>query len=250
MKRTIIVVAVALLTVLAGCSGVGGGGADPAAGESGDSDSGESAGGDSSGDSGTDAIADSTEADSSSGSSADAGSASELRMFQFDQVERYEYRVSSFGNEGDIVVSVESVTDGTARVRIEFTMAGQDTQTRTYEVPAGDADEFIVEAQAETYAGAVFILQSEDATSSFIANDIEWAVGNTYEDETMDGNISVTGRETIAGVECLTYETYISDTLIQEGCVTADLELAVSMTQYLSDGTVRSSLTLTNYEQG
>lgn len=246
MNRVILVVLVALLTVLAGCSGMAGGGAAPADdGDGGDSGAAASDGG---GDGSSDGESDSG-ASAGDGGSGDTG-APELRMFQFEQVERYEYDVTTVdGMQGELIVDVESVADGTATVTITYTVNGE-TVSRTHEVPAGDSEAFVDAASAESYTGAVFILQSEDATRAFVEDDIEWTVGNAYEEPAMEGNITVTGRETIAGVECLTYESVISGTVIQSGCVTTDLELASRITQEMPDGSVRWSITLTDYQQG
>jgi hypothetical protein len=236
MQRTLLVVLLASLVVLAGCSG-------------GTTDDGAptTSGGDDGGNAADDG--DTGDAAATAGGADDESREPELLQLQFDRVERYEYETEAFGNPGNLVVEVESVTDGTVTVRIDYDLGGQAT-TRTYEVPAGDREAFVRAAERETYAGAVLVVQSNDAPITFVENDVEWAVSNTYESEIYDANVTLTGRDTVAGVECVTYETYGGGSLIQDGCISTDHEVAIEMTQYLPDGTVRTRLALTNYEQG
>jgi hypothetical protein len=236
MQRTLLVVLFASLVVLAGCSG----------GTTDDGAPTTSGGGD--GENATDDGGTGDEAATADGADGESREP-ELLQLQFDRVERYEYETEAFGSPGNLVLDVESVTDETATVRIDYDLGGQAT-ARTYEVPAGDREAFVRAAERETYAGAVLVVQSNDATITFVENDIEWAVGSVYDSQLTNGNITVTGRDTIAGVDCLTYETVIEGQAIQDGCISPDHEVAIEMTQYLGDGTVRTRLTLTDYEQG
>lgn len=236
MRRHLLVVLLASLVVLAGCSG---GTTDDGAMTTPNADDADEGSSDSGGG------GDSDTADGSGGGETEP----EVLQLQFDQVERYEYETEAYGNPGSLVVDVESVTDEMATVRLDYDLSGQET-TRTYEVPAGDREAFVRAAERETYAGAVLVVQSNDAPITFVENDVDWAVGNAYESEIYEGNVTLTGRDTIAGVECVTYETYAEGTLIQDGCISTDHEVAIEMTQYLPDGSVRTRLTLTNYEQG
>jgi hypothetical protein len=239
MNPRVLAVLLASLVLLAGCSG--------GSSDGGATTTAPSAGGESGGDGGNSGGngGDGTTAGGSGGETGEP----ELLQFQFDRVERSEYETEAYGNAGNLVLEVESVTDGTAAVRIDYDLGGRET-TRTYEVPAGDREAFVQAAQRETYAGAVLVLQSNDAPITFVENDVEWAVGNTYESPISDGNVTVTGRDTVAGVECVTYESYIDGTLLQDGCLSTDHEVAIAMTQYNPDGTARTRLTLTGYEQG
>lgn len=232
MNTRVLVVLLAALVLLAGCSGGSNDGGATTGDATADDAAGTSGGGD----------------ETASGSGGESGEA-ELLQLQFDRVERYEYETEAYGNAGTLVLDVESVTDGTATVRIDYDLGAQET-TRTYEVPAGDREAFVRAAQRETYPGAILILQSNDATITFVENDLEWAVGSVYDSQLLEGNISVTGRDTIAGVDCFTYETVADGHLIQDGCISPDHEVAIQMTQYGAEGSIRTQLTLTDYQQG
>jgi hypothetical protein len=70
--------------------------------------------------------------------------------------------------------------------------------------------------------GMVLVLQSRDTSNSLVTNDVPFEVGASYEDAY--GNITVTGEDAVAGVGCLTYEFYDSDTLAEMGCLSGRVE--------------------------
>lgn len=274
MKRVILILCVALLAVLAGCSG-----GDAPAGESDedqpavdedDSGNGDTSGGDSSDDGAStgDDSTNSGDGDSGDGtnsgdgdgaasdgdggaSSGDSGSdLPEIAMLQFDRTERYVYNNTYVdGVHGTTYVDVV-VSGGEATINVTSLIGGDQRRLNdVYTVPTNNPDE-VVDAMSDDIrrGGVFFILQSQDVTATFVEQELAWETGAEY--SSFFGNITVTGEDTIGGVDCLTYEFEAEGTTLETGCITSDLEMPVSWTKYFGDGTVRSAWRLVSYEQG
>ncbi|MFC6954656.1 hypothetical protein [Halorubellus litoreus] len=245
MTRTLLLLCVVAMVALAGCSG-GAGDADATTSDpSGDdAPAGDGSGGGDTGDASSDGDGGGAGDDDGSEAVADRP---EIAMLEFDRSERYEYRTYAYGENATTVVDV--VVDGDdAELTISHTSDARDT-TNTFAASANDP-ESVVDVLSENMneGGVVFVAQSQDASGIFVQNDVPFEVGAEFENAV--GNITVTGRDTIGGVECLTYEFYFGDELAETGCLSPELEIPVQWAKTDGDGGVRMSIELVSYETG
>ncbi|WP_227133155.1 hypothetical protein [Halorubellus salinus] len=244
MKRTLLLCCVVAMVALAGCSG--GGGDDAAAATSDPSgDDAPAGGGTDDGDTGDDS------AGGDAGADGDGGEAAvdrpEIAMLEFDRSERYEYQTYAYGENATTVVDV--VVDGDdAELTISHTSDARDV-TNTFAASANDPESVIdVLSENMDQGGVVFVAQSQDVSGIFVQNDVPFELGAEFENEV--GNVTVTGRDTIGGVECLTYDFYFGDELVETGCLSPELEIPVQWAKADGDGGVRMSIEFVSYETG
>lgn len=247
MKRILLLLCVVAMVGLAGCSG----GADDASPATSDPSGDGAAEGDGDGDTGDDSSGDGESGDADDGDSGgddDGGVADErpeIAMLEFDRSERYEYRTYAYGENATTVVDV--VVDGEdVELTISFESDARSAEN-TFGASANDP-ESVVDVLSENMneGGVLFVAQSQDVSGIFVQNDVPYEVGAEYENEV--GNVTVTGRDTVGGVECLTYEFYFGETLAETGCMSPELEIPVQWSKLDGDGGVRMSIELVAYE--
>jgi len=245
MNRPTLLLSVALLTVLAGCSG-GGSDSQPAT-ESTTVVPDDPGPTDTNGDGGA-----RTDGDSGATTTTPAGdepqALPEIAMLQFDRDERYVYDVVYVGGTTGRTYIDVAVQDAEATINVT-SVVGEQRLEDVYTVPTNDPDAVIDAMDGDIRRGGVgLLLQSQDVTNIFVENDLDWEVGTSY--ESFFGNVTVTGYDTIGGVDCLTYDFRVDGDLFEQGCLTADLESPVSWEKYLNDDDLQLSWTLVSYEQG
>lgn len=234
MQRTLGLIVVALLIGLAGCSG-GDTGGEPTDSTTVDSRATTTGG-----------TGETTTEEGQVTTDASDERLPEIAMFQFDRSEHYEYDVVYVdGVAGTTFVDVTVESDA-ATINVTGVVPGRST-SNVYTVPTNDPDAVVDVMEDDIRElGVSHVLQAQDISGVFVEQEIAYEVG--AEHRGFFGNVTVTGADTIGGVDCLTYEYEAEGTTLERGCLSPELELPVSWEKYFSDGSVRSSFTLADYE--
>lgn len=218
-----VMIALALLIVLAGCSGTGGGDA-------------------------TTTTQTTTAAPTTTGGAPTIGgdTNTEWVFFDFDQPATYEYDVYVRDQgSGTMRWDVTDVSDDQVTVHVVY-----DVGETSYKSTMTGTRETIRAQLFATPAGPLV------ATAMFMPGlwyqGQHMAVGNQWSSVTSEGSASfaVTGTDSYAGVDCYVTEMRFNETVQHRGCVSPDIGLAPHSAFYDEDGTLELEMTLTNYTRG
>lgn len=254
MRRRVAVLAVVVFVALAGCGGLGGEGET-----GGDSDE-TAAGSDDSSTATTDSTSSSDSTGASSGGTASAttgmsivladenGSQPEVALLTFDRSERYVYRVTdSLGTEGELTVDVTPLGNGSVTLDLRYSVGGN-TVTPQFTFPADDGATVRDRTFEIQNIALNKVVSPADVVMADASGDEPWEVGASFEG--FGRTTNVTGTDTIAGIECFTYEVrHDAYGLRHEGCVSPHLNIPVSSTGYRLDGEASGTTTLVSYER-
>lgn len=157
----------------------------------------------------------------------------------------FELRSEDEPEPGTLVWDVTEVDGDTVTVAMTFEMAGQRTETTV----AGDRE--TVRSQLLTTPAGPFLVATWFSPTVGYYEDRELAVGEQWSYSTPQGSASfaVTGRETMAGVECFRSEMRVNESVVYEGCFASDLGLAPYTAYYGEDGTPVLVVELVAYER-
>lgn len=218
--RTLLLVGLAALVVLAGCSNgsVGGDGGQPSPG-------------------------DGSTGDGSSGGPAGELAEAEWQAFEYDRPATYTYDVYMEGEgSGTIVWDVSDVTAGGATVSLSY-----DVGETSYETTVSGATTDIQSQLAFSPAGAFLMVSMFSPTIGYFEGET-LAVGNEWSVQTPDGSMrtAVTGVDAYAGVECFTASIEVDGEVVHDSCISPDIGLAPYVAYY-EDGEATVSMELVDF---
>ncbi|MFC3956841.1 hypothetical protein [Halovivax cerinus] len=205
-RRLLVVIGLASLVLLAGCTNAGiDGAASPGGDESDTTDPG------------------------SNGGSADDLAEAEWQAFEYDRAATYTYDVYMEGDgDGTIVWDVSDVTADEATVSLSY-----DVGETSYETTVTGATTDIQSQLAFSPAGAFLMVSLFSPTIGYFEGET-LAVGNEWSVQTPDGSMrtAVTGIDAYAGVECYTGSIEVDGAVVHESCISPEVGLAPYVAYY------------------
>ena len=230
MKRSVLLVAAVSLTlVLAGCTGsipgTGGAaadtttdGSDPGSGEDGGAGDGDVPG-------------------------TVAGDGS-WEPFRFDRPGTYTFDVFVEGEgEGSLVWDVEELSENEMTATVTYDVG----DTRFEQTVTGDSDAVFGEL-LYTPAGALLLTTTMTPGSWYGDRDLSVGDGWSYQTSEGSGSFEVTGTDSVGGIACYTTEMIVDGTTLHEACIAPDHGIAPHSAYYNDDGTRSMEIRLVSYE--
>lgn len=232
-RRLVLVLGVAALAVLAGCSGGGTGD---------NTDTTTVIEGTTAGPDGSTTQATNDEKAKAVGASGDGGGP-QYTHFDFEEGASYEYDVVMSGTDGTFRWEVTDVSDDRVTVHTDYLVGGvvfEDTVTGTRAT---------LEAELEATPAGPFMTLGvfHPFYDHYGGHDLR--VGNSWSASvsSRSATYEVTGTDAYAGVDCYGTEVRIDGSLRHEGCVSPDLGLLVHSVVYDQTGSRSVVMTLSAY---
>ena len=260
--RIIMMLALALAVVLAGCTGIGGLG--------GDGDAGDGAGvaeADTPNDGATGEAGDATTAASENdddrdgngagvgtGSMGSEGSGVEDNWFNLSEPGYYEFDLAGMDKEtgeqvtGRLVYDVKATGDGELTRSVDYEFGSEQFQSST----TGPADEFSAPLFFNEAYAPIATLQGVSLMYLFEMGFTDPTVGNRKQSSTEEGTqvTEVTEKRTYAGLECSFVRTTLDGEVTQESCIRgSEGGIAPYAATYTDEGELELEVELVEFER-
>ncbi|RBI60051.1 hypothetical protein DMJ13_20460 [halophilic archaeon] len=255
--RVLATLVLAVVVVLAGCTGIGGLSGDGDTADATSTASGTNADGGGSGDGADTDASDGTGADASAGDGAGStigeDSQAEDNWFNLSKPGHYEFDLAGMDEEtgkqvtGRLVYDVEVAGAGELTTSVDYEFGSEQFQSTT----TGPAEEFSAQLFLNEAYAPIAALQSVSLMYLFEMGFTDPTVGNRKQSTTDEGTqiTEVTEKRTYAGLECFFVETTLDGEVTQQSCIRGmEGGIAPYAATHTDEGELELEVELVEYE--